>query len=84
MMNVGLYDRRVHAKFLAIFQAQIHRCLHHQLIDGLQRLGSQPVKGPVEGTVLRYRLTVEICELAQRVPVGDAFAQLAIIPVLGA
>ena len=73
MMNVGLYDRRVYAKFLAIFQAQVYRCLHHQFIDGLQRLGSQPVKGAVEGIVLRHRLAVEIRELAQRVPVGDSF-----------
>src|SRR5207302_930455 len=67
-MNVGLYDRRVHAKFLAIFQTQIHCRLHDQLIDGLQRLRSQPVKGTVESTVLRHRLAVEIRELPQRVP----------------
>src|SRR5437868_15491554 len=77
MMNVGLYDRRVHAKFLAIFQTQIHCRLHDQLIDGLQRLRSQPVKGTVESTVLRHRLAVEIRELPQRVPVSDSFAQLA-------
>src|SRR6267378_608236 len=82
MMNVGLYDRRVHAKFLAIFQTHIHCRLHDQLIDGLQRLRSQPVKGTVESTVLRHRLAVEIRELAQRVPVGDPFAQLAEIPIL--
>jgi len=40
MMNVGLYDCRVDTKFLPIFQAQIHRRLHDQLIDGLQRLWS--------------------------------------------
>src|SRR6266705_1135714 len=84
VMNVGLYDRRVHAKCLAIFQAQIHRCLHDQLIDGLQRFRSQPVEGTVEGIVPRHRLAVEIRELAQRVPVGDPFAQLAEIPVLDA
>src|SRR5437879_4086232 len=84
MMNVSLYDRRVHPKPLAIFQAHIHRCLHHQLIDGLQRLRSQPVKGTVEGIVLRHRLTVEIRELPQRVAVSDPFAQLAEIPILDA
>src|SRR5256884_565225 len=82
MMNVGLYDRRVHAKFLAIFQTQIHCRLHDQLIDGLQRLRSQSVKGTVESTVLRHRLAVEIRELPQRVAVSDPFAQLAKIPIL--
>src|SRR6266480_3472727 len=82
-MNVTLYDRRVHAKFLAIFQTQIHCLLHDQLIDGLQRLRSQPVKGTVESTVLGHRLAVEIRELTQRVSVGDAFPQFAVMPVLG-
>jgi hypothetical protein len=40
-MNVGLYDRRVHAKFLAIFQTQIHCRLYDQLIDGLQRVSGE-------------------------------------------
>src|SRR6266705_4209854 len=83
-MNVTLYDRRVHAKFLAIFQTQIHCRLHDQLIDGLQRLRSQPVKGTVESTVLRHRLAIEIRELPQSVPVSDPFAQLAKIPILDA
>src|SRR5258706_2834595 len=82
MMNVGLYDRRVHAKFLAIFQTQIHCRLHDQLIDGLQRLRSQSVKGTVESTVLRHWLAVEFRKLTQRVAVSDPFAQLAKIPIL--
>src|SRR6266852_6285964 len=80
-MNVGLYDRRVHAKFLTIFQTQIHCRLHDQLIDGLQRLRSQSVKGTVESTVLGHRLAVEIRELTQSVAVSDPFAQLAKLPI---
>jgi hypothetical protein len=34
--------------------------------------------------MLGHILAVEIGELAQRYPIGDAFAQLAIIPVLQA
>jgi len=84
MMNVGLHDRRVHPKFLALFQTHIHCRLHHQLIDGLQRGWSQPVKGTVEGIMLGHWLAVQIRELAQRVPVGDSFAQFAIVPVFDA
>src|SRR2546421_616082 len=56
--------------------------MHNQLIEGLQRLRSQSVKGTVESTVLRHRLAVEIRELTQRVAVSDPFAQLAKIPIL--
>ena len=65
MMNVGLYNCRVDPKCLPIFQTQIHCRLHHQFIDGLQRLRSQPVKGAVERMVFGHRLAVEIRELAQ-------------------
>ena len=81
-MNVGLYDRRVDPKFLTIFQAQIHRCLHYQSVDGLKCFRSQSVKGTVERIVLGYRLAVEIWELAQGIAIADPFAQFAIIPVL--
>jgi hypothetical protein len=84
MMNVSLYDRGVHAKSLSFFQTEIHRCLHHQFVDGTQRIRRQPVKGAIEGVVLGHRLTIEICELAQCVSAGDPFAQLAIVPVLDA
>ena len=83
-MNVGLYNCRVDAKFLAIFQARIHGRLHHQLIDGLQRLGSQPMKGAVKRIVLGHRLAVKIRELTQGVAVGDPLAQFAVIPILDA
>jgi hypothetical protein len=72
-MNVGLYNRTVHPKSLAIFQTHIHGCLHHQFINSLVA-GSQSVKGAVKGIVLRHRLAVEIRELAQRTR-GDSFAQ---------
>src|SRR2546429_2423268 len=45
-------------------------------------LRSQSNKGSVEGVMLRHCLAVESRELAQRVSVGDAFPQFAIMPVL--
>ena len=81
-MNVGLHDRGVDTQLLAIFQPASNRRLHHQFIDGRERLRSQPDKGAVERIVLGHRLAIEIGEPAQRVSVGDPFAQFAIIPVL--
>ena len=82
MMNVGLYNRGVDAKSLALFHTQVHRCLHHQFIDGTQRLRRQSVKGAVERIMLWHRLAVEIRKLAQRVSIRDPFAQFTIRPVL--
>ena len=83
-MNIRLHDRTVHPQCVAIFQAEIHRRLDHQLIDVFQRLRSQPMKGAVKRMMFGYWLTIEFRELAQRVSVGDAFAQFAIIPILDA
>ena len=73
VMNVALYDSCIHPESVAIFQTQLHRRLHHQLIDSFQRLRSQSNKGAVEGVMLRHCLAVESRELAQRVAVGDVF-----------
>src|SRR5487761_155713 len=83
-MNVRLYDRGVDPKLLTIFQPNLYRRFHHQVIDGLERLRSQSVKGTVERAVLRHWLAVEIRELAQGVAVGNPLAQFAIIPVFDA
>jgi hypothetical protein len=76
-MDIGLHDSAVDAKFLAILQPQIHRRLHDQFIDGLERLGSKAIKGTVEGVMFGYRVAAEIGEGAQRVAIRDAFAQFA-------
>src|SRR5580700_4252976 len=55
-----------------------------EVIHGLERRRRQPVEAAVEGVMLGHILAVEIGELAQRYPIGDAFAQLAIVPVLQA
>jgi hypothetical protein len=55
---------------------------NQEIIDGFERLRRQPVEAAVEGVMLGHRIAVEIGELTQRQSVGDAFAQLAIIPVL--
>jgi len=83
-MNVRLHDSAVHPECVAIFQAEIHRRVHHQLIDGFHRLRSQPMKGAVKRMMFGHRLAIEFRELAQRVSVGDAFPEFAIIPVLDA
>jgi len=49
---------------------------------GLKRRGCQPVKGSMESIVLGDRLAMEVSEAAQGIPVGDALAQLTVVPVL--
>jgi hypothetical protein len=49
---------------------------------GLKRRGCQPVKGSMESIVLGDRLVMEVSEAAQGIPVGDALAQLTVVPVL--
>jgi len=58
VMNVRLHDSGIHAKSVAIFQAEIHRRVHHQLIDGFHRLRSQPMKGAVKGMMFGHRLRI--------------------------
>ena len=83
-MNVRLHDSAVHPECVAIFQAEIHRRVHHQLIDGFHRLRSQPMKGAVKRMMFGHRLAIEFRELAQRASVGDPFPQFAKIPTLDA
>ena len=64
-MNVGLDDRRVDPKSATILQLKIHGLLHNELIDGPQSLGSQAIKGAVEGIVFGDRLAAKIGEVAQ-------------------
>src|SRR5262245_34790554 len=54
----------------------------HGIIDGLQRRGCQPVKGSMESIMLRDRLAMEVREAPQGIAIGDALAQLTVIPVL--
>jgi len=62
VVNVGLRNSRIHAKLVAIFQAEIHGRIHHQLIDGFHRLRSQPMKGAVKRMVFGHRLAIEFRE----------------------
>src|SRR6516225_9985793 len=82
MMNVGLHHRGVDPQLAAVLQAELHGGFDDEVVDGLEGRRCQPVEAAVEGVMLGYLLAVEIGELAQRYSIGDAFAQLAIIPVL--
>ena len=54
------------------------------LIDGFQGGGGEPDKGAVEGIVFGDGAAEELGELPQGIAIGDAFAQLAIVPVFDA
>src|SRR5437870_6900406 len=84
MMNIGLDDRSIDPQLGAIFEAETDRRVDDRLIDRLQRVGGQPVEGPVERVVLGDPLAVEVGEVPQRVPISNAFAQFTIIPILDA
>src|SRR5271165_3984251 len=84
MMNVRLHHRGVNPQLLPILQPTIDRRLHHQLIDCLERLGRQSIEAAVERIVSRDRLTMEVRELAQRIPIRNPLAQFALVPVLDA
>src|SRR5712691_12284673 len=71
MMNVGLHHRGVDAQLLAVLQSELDRCLHHQIIDRLERLGREPIEAAMERIVSRHRQTIEIRELAQCASVGN-------------
>ena len=58
------------------------RCLHHQVINGLERLRRQSRKAALKRIMLGHARAAKIGELTQRQPIGDPFSQLAIIPVL--
>jgi hypothetical protein len=56
---------------LAVLQSELDRCLHHQIIDHLERLGREPIEAAMERIVSRHRQTIEIRELAQCASVGN-------------
>ena len=82
MMNVGLEHGRVDPQLRAVLEAEIDRGADHRVIDGMRRLGGEPVEGAVERVVLRHPFAIELSEVPQRVRVRNPFAQLPIVPVL--
>src|ERR1039458_2777911 len=54
------------------------------LVDSLHGGRGEQVEGAVEGVVLGHAVAVEVGKAAQGIAVVDAFAQLAIVPVLDA
>jgi hypothetical protein len=84
VVDVGFHDGGVGAKFFAVLQSESDRGQHHVLVDGFESGGSESDEGAVEGIVLGDRVAEELRELPQGIAVGDAFAQLAIVPVLDA
>src|SRR6478609_3038194 len=74
MMNVGLHHRGVDTQLLAVFQSELDRRLHHQIIDRLERLGREPIEAAVERIVSRHWQTIEVRELAQCASVGNPLA----------
>src|SRR5215470_834938 len=67
---------------LPFSRPKLHGGFDDEVFDGLEGRLCQPVEAAVEGVMLGNLLAVEVGELAQRYSVGDAFTQLAIIPVL--
>jgi len=84
VVDVGFDDRGVGAKFLAVLQPESDGRLDHLLIDDFQSGWGEPDEGAVEGVMFGDRGAEELGELPQGVAIGDAFAQLAIVPVLDA
>jgi hypothetical protein len=82
MVNVGFDHGAIGAQLLAVFQAESDGGSDHRIVDGLKRRGCQPVKGSIESIVLGNRLAMEVSEAPQGIPVGDALAQFAVVPVL--
>ena len=83
-MDVGFYHGGIHAQLLAIFQTELDSGLHYRLVDGLHGGWGEAVESAVEGIVLGHQLAIEIRKGAQGIAVLDAFAPLAIVPVLDA
>jgi hypothetical protein len=84
MMNVGLHHRGVDAQLLTIFQSELDRGLHHQIIDRPERSGCEPSEATVECIMSRHRQTIKVGELAQGASIGNPLTQFAIVPVLDA
>jgi len=84
MMNVRLDHGGIDPQLRAVLEAEIDCGVDDRVIDGLKRVGGNPVEGSVKRVVFRHPLAIELGEGPQRVPVRDPFAQLAIVPVLHA
>ena len=82
MMNIGLHHRSVDPQLRAVLQSELDRRPNHQVVDCFQRLWRQTDEAALEGIVFRDRRAVEVSELTQRQSIRNAFAQLAIVPVL--
>ena len=82
MMNIGLHHRNVDPQLRAVLQSELDRRPNHQVVDCFQRLWRQTDEAALEGIVFRDRRAVEVSELTQRQSIRNAFAQLAIVPVL--
>jgi hypothetical protein len=80
-MSVSTH-RGVEAQLAAVLHGELHGGFNDQIVNGLERRRRQPVEAAVEGVMLGHLLAVEIGERSPRYAIGDAFAQLAIIPVL--
>jgi len=74
----------IHAQLLAIFQTELDSGLHYRPVDGLHGGWGEAVESAVEGIVLGHELAIEVRKGAQGIAVLDAFAPLAIVPVLDA
>ena len=82
VMDIGFHHRGIDPEFFTILDSEVDGRLHHGAVDGLQGLGSQAEEGAVEGVVFGNGVAVKVREVAQGVSIVNAFAQLAIIPVL--
>jgi hypothetical protein len=50
MMNVGLHHRGVDPQLWAVFQFELDRRLHHQIVDRLQRVGREPIEAAMNAS----------------------------------
>src|ERR1700686_2643240 len=82
MVNVSLYHRSVDPQLRAVVQSELDRRTNRQVVDRFQRLWCQTDEAALKGVVFRHRRAVEVGELTQRQSIRNAFAQLAIVPVL--
>jgi len=83
-VNIGFYNRRIHAQLLPIFQAVIDGRSNDGVIKLLHRRGRQPVECMIESVVPGNRRTLEARKFPQRVSIINTFPKLPVIPILDA